>query len=298
MAKRRRGRLDRNHIPYITDHWIQTNVIKRITKRDIKTLKIVHKRGLITRDQLSIIHDGFRSLKQRIHVLNRRLRILYECMCINKAYPPKIYGEGNNQAVLSLDKVGASLINVPYRPIIKSTTDKLGYIQKELPKQYKHTLGINDFECKVVEFCNQHNMELLRWRIAHQNKKCFALGNKTMTIIPDGFGVVKLNIDTIISFFLEYDTGTEDIRNKHSFKRIKNKLYTYVLYYASKEWLKEDWALFNPTFPYVFFITEDDKRIAPLKEFSTTLPIKVIITHKNNVDDILNNELLQIKQLH
>lgn len=280
-------RWEREEVTQISASWVDENCRHRVTDRDLELGRLLVKRRLLRRDQVEILHPGFRGLSQSAAVVNRRLRILFDCHFIDRAFPRVMPGAGSSQAVISIDRAGAHLLDEPFKRVIKHQKDRLGNIERILPADYKHTLGVNDFECSLVLGSERHGCELLRWRVEHQNLRRFNY-NGDQQLRPDGFGIVRLANGKGRAFFVEYDTGSEDIRSRRRFKKLEAKFKAYAAFKSSGAWTQEDWAQSLKKFPALVFLTEDKKRVEPLREIMKTLGIRGVVEHFSNRDRVLD----------
>lgn len=281
----------RDEVHQITHDWVRGNC-HRITNRDCELGKLLIKRKLLRRDQIPILHPGFRGLANPEVQVNRRLRILYDSHFIDRCFPNVRQGEGSAQAVIALDRAGALLLGATYKRVIKHQKNRFGGIERTLPIDYRHTLGINDFEVSLVQWCMNHEAEMLRWKIDFDNLRRFQF-NGEWIIRPDGFGIIRKPIGTGKgkAFFFEYDTGTEDERHRTRFKKLTAKFKSYAAYKASGAWSREDWAPLLREFPPLVFLTEDGKRINALRELASALGVQIFIEHFSNRNDVILNLL-------
>lgn len=287
MSTRRVRRWERQEIHQVTRQWVQENC-QNVTARDLHLGKMLLKRRIMRRDQIQFLHPGFRDLANPEVQVNRRLRVLYDCHFIDRAFPAIAPGTGSSQAVVALDRAGAIMLEAPFKRVIRHQRDGKGNIQRILPPDYRHTLAIHDFEISLLKHCFATGTELLRWRIEYENQRRFVF-NGEHVIRPDGFGIVRLPNGKGKAFFFEYDTGTEDYRCRNSFKRLTAKLKAYAAYRDSGVWLQEDWGRMLKEFPLLLFLTEDKKRIEPLKEIAATMRLVCLISLFGEKENILSS---------
>lgn len=285
MSERRLKRWERQEVHQVTRQWVQENC-QNVTARDLHLGRMLLKRRIMRRDQVQVLHPGFRDLANPEVQVNRRLRVLYDCHFIDRTFPQVAPGTGSSQAIVALDRAGAIMVGMPFKRVIRHQRDIKGNIQRILPLDYRHTLAIHDFEISLLQHCFATGTELLRWRIEHENQRRFMFGQEYV-IRPDGFGIVRLPNGKGKAFLFEYDTGTEDQRCRTTFKRLTAKLKAYAAYRDSGVWLQEDWGRMLKEFPPLIFLTEDKKRIEPLKEIAATMRLVCLIGLSGEEENIL-----------
>ena len=244
----RRGWYERQEIQRVTLDWIKANC--KITDREMELLQIVKERKLVRRDMLEIISPSYRKLgKGRTKILNKSIRKLFEGNCLDKIHE-ELGGGGNNPCTVALDKGGSLLLGVSHRKRISHRVER-GYMKRSLPANYRHVNGVNKLEVETILFCEDTGSEILYW--THEEPQELHYGQEKVVVIPDVRVALKMR-DKPFYAFIEYDTGSEDRRNKNDFPTIRDKLIKYKKYKISKLWD-------TPYFPVILFVTEDDKRI-------------------------------------
>lgn len=267
----------------ISEDWVRLHC-KNVTDREKKLLEIIYERKLVRRDHLEILHPGYRDIPRRTNVINRSIKKLYELMCLDKVHEQSEYMKGNLPAVLAIDKAGALLIGKPFKRRIKQVKKTVGQEQiviRELPSNYPHIHGINKLEVIITEWALKHGFRF-RWFLENENEKQFIFNGERVILIPDVFTIINAK-GKIALFYIEYDTGKEDNRNKTTFPTIYEKLQKYYWYKLTGIWKKEWWAVKIKTdFPMILFVTEDKGRIEYVKEKAKNFGL--------NLDAILESE--------
>lgn len=282
-------RWEREEVAQVSRAWVDQNCRHRVTERDLQLARILVRRRLLRRDQIGVLVPGFRGLSKVDALVNRRLRVLFDCHVLDRAFPRVLPGCGSSQAVVALDRAGAILLDAPFKRLIRHEQDRSGRIHRVLPLDYLHTLGVNDFEVSLVRWCLASSVELLRWRVDFENVRRFQF-NGERQLRPDGFGILRYPDGSGKAFFLEYDTGSEDIRARNRFKKLTEKFKAYAAFKASGAWMQEDWARLLRDFPLLVFLTEDARRVAPLREITTTLGLRSMV-------DLFSNRQVAIEQI-
>lgn len=272
---------DREPIKYITKAWVEENT-KRVTKRDKELLKIIEENKIVTRDQLITLHPSFIDIKQPINVINRRLAVLYHSYCIDRVRPLVGIGEGSSQFHITLDRAGAILLGIEnFRPLMIYESNS--YPPKRLPQYYKHTIGIVDLRCALIELLRERGGRILHWSLEDENKIEFSYKEKYI-LKPDVLTLVITKEKKGSILFYEHDQGTE-----HK-KVIKDKIEGYTAYRLSNTWLGSSWAQIMkvPTFPPVIFLTTGEKkRINWMKNLARKSSINIIAAHVDKRKEIL-----------
>lgn len=264
------SKYERPEVKIITKQWVRENC-KNITDRDLGLIKAIYKRRLIRRDQLETLYPEFTSTD----FLNKRLSKLYKQHIIDRTYPPVGLGEGSSKQHICLDRAGAILLGVDkYNKPISSDS----YGNKSLPLGWEHRIALNQYECLVRKVASQLGGRVRYYRTEQAHTY------KDTRVIPDITCFITCNNKGYL-FFIEVDLGTEDM------PYVKRKLDSYVDYYLSKEWLKEQWAqVFKiPTFPRVLFMTENGriKRQRALEEHIEGSSVQFLVDFHENFTDIL-----------
>jgi hypothetical protein len=179
-------------------------------------------------------------------------------MVVDKCHLKQEFGKGNKSCIISLDRGGSVLLNIPHiQRIIRTKKIIHGedYIFRSLPSNFRHINGVNQLEVETILLLEQTNGEIKQW--IHEKIITFYYGQEKMVMKPDVIGELNFNKnkDKPFYFFIEFDTGSESIRYKEP-PVIRDKIIKYRKYRASKLWEKT-----YPYFPYLLFVTEDEKRI-------------------------------------
>lgn len=177
-------------------------------------------------------------------------------MIFDKIHEVQEIGRGNSPSIVAIDKGGSIILGVPHKRRIthrKTNFKGIDYITRILPSNYKHINGVNQTEVDTILFCERTNNDLITWK--HEVATEFVYNREKILFIPDVF--VELSFkDRQFLGFIEYDTGSENLRNKNDFPIIYNKLINYKRFKGSQLWVKD-----YKYFPVIMLVTEDEKRI-------------------------------------
>lgn len=284
MAKLRRGWYEREEVQKVNLDWVKTNC--KLTSREKELLQLVYDRKLVRRDHLEIISKAYRySGENRTRLLNRAIKKLYMKMCLDKVHEVQEIGRGNNPCIVGLDKGGSILLNVPHRKRIthaKSLVNGKSYITRSLPANYRHINGINQLEVDTILFCEGTENEIISW--VHEKPQELHFGQEKVVVIPDIRMELKINTEPSKSFyaFIEFDTGSESRGYKEP-PIIRDKIIKYRKYKVSKLWNEE-----YPYFPYLIFVTEDEKRIAFFNKKCKENGLRGVAVYYKNYANFLN----------
>jgi hypothetical protein len=182
---------------------------------------------------------------------------MFHQMLLDKVHEVQEIGKGNTPSIVSIDKGGSIILGVPHKKRIAHHTSivkGIHYITRILPSNYKHINGVNQTEVDTILLCEETNNDILRWELEVATN--FKYGGEDILFIPDIFMEIRLKNDRRLLAFIEYDTGSENHRNKTDFPVIYDKLVNYRKYKMSSLW-EEHYKYF----PMVLLVTEDDKRI-------------------------------------
>lgn len=256
MGKFREGWYEgREEIKKVTLDWVKANC--RLTDREKEILQLVYDRKLVRRDFLEVISESYRNAgDNRTILLNRAIKKMYRHMILDKVHEVQEIGKGNSPSIVSIDRGGSILLGIPHKKRItqkKTTCKGITYVTRTLPSNYKHIHGVNKTEVDTILFCEATNNKINRWK--HEVATKFIYNGENILFIPDV--LVEIQFDNKIFLgFIEYDTGSEDHRNKKDFPTIYEKLINYRKFKASKLWVND-----YKYFPMILLVTEDDKRI-------------------------------------
>jgi hypothetical protein len=255
MDRIREGWYEREEIQKVTLDWIKVNC--KFTERERELLQIVYDRKLVRRDHLEIISPSYRHTGlHRTTLLNRAIKKMYKKMIFDKVHEAQEMGKGSSPCIVALDKAGSLMLRVSHkkRIIHKRTTFKgQYYISRSLPNNFRHINGVNQTEVDTILFCEETKSEIIKWK--HEVATKFYHSGEEILFIPDVLCELSVNGKQLL-LFIEYDTGTENLRYKTNFPIINEKINKYKKYRASKLWETE-----FPLFPILLLVTEDDKRI-------------------------------------
>jgi hypothetical protein len=258
MGKSRRGWYEREEVTKVTLDWVKTNC--RVTDREMELLEAVQKRKLVKRDHLEIILPSYRYLDSRTRLINRAITKLFRNMCLDKAHEKQEIGKGNSPCIVALDRGGSILLDIPHKKRI--THERINirgdeYIFRHLPANYKHINGINQTEVETIVFAENKDIDIVKWELEYPIKLYH--NGENISFIPDVLLELNIRKNPFVAF-LEYDTGSENLRYKTNFPIINDKLRKYRKYKLSKLWEE-----YLPYFPTILFVTEDVNRIKYFK---------------------------------
>jgi len=263
------NRYNRPEVKQVTKQWVKENC-KNVTERDLELLKVIHQHRILRRDQIQRLYPRFPSTD----FLNKRLKMLYDKHIIDRVYPPVGIGKGSSKQHVCLDRAGVILLG------LDSYNKPISYHkgQKILPLGWEHRVALNEYECRIREFCRSIGARV----VYYKTEKPYAYNDTR--IIPDITCVIS-HMNKGYSFFIEVDLGTEDL------PYLKKKIDSYMSYKVSNQWHKEKWSRVfkSPKFPKVLVFTEDGriKRQLSLQEYAKDVPIKSGIDFHGNLENIM-----------
>jgi Replication-relaxation len=276
MERNRRAWYEREEIDRITLDWVKLNC--RLTTREIELLEIINERKLVRRDHLEVISPSYRELgSNRTEILNRSIRKLFRTMCLDKIHEKRDIGiGGNNPCTVALDRAGSIILGINHkRRIIHKKEGK--YIRRSLPVNYRHINGVNQLEVDTIEVTDAFDGQITAWH--HEKPQKLQYGVENISVIPDVRLELKFNGKPFYAF-LEYDTGSEDRRNKNNFPTIRDKLLKYKKYKSSKLWD-------SPYFPLILFVSEDMSRLDYVNRVMKEFGLEGWGIYRENYRDVL-----------
>lgn len=287
MERTRESWYERVEIKRATKDWVDLNC--KLTDRELELLKLIYDRKLVRRDYLEVISPSYRVLgDNRGVILNRAIKKLFKLNVIDKVHESADIGKGNTPAIISIDKCGSMILGKPHkRRIIHRFSEHNGktYVKRELPINHRHVNCINRLEVETILLCEEYECEIVDWQLEKPNS--FIYGNENNTLIPDVLLILRVG-NKKIPIYIEYDTGTEGIREKEP-KAIKDKILKYKRFKSSKIWITQDWQSHfeQPLFPIVLFITEDEKRIDFFKRKSNEYNVKSLSMYYDKYSSVM-----------
>ena len=177
-------------------------------------------------------------------------------MVIDKVHEVQEIGKGNTPCIVAIDKGGSIILGVPHKiriPQRKTKFKQTYYVTRICPSNFRHINGINQCEVDTILFCEATNNELLKWKL--EVATTFYYNQQEILFIPDVFVECKFK-DKHWLAFIEYDTGSENHRNKDDFPVLSEKLDNYRKYKMSELWVDK-----YKYFPMILLVTEDEKRV-------------------------------------
>lgn len=256
MGRIKEGWYTREETQRVNLDWVRANC--RLTSREIELIQIVHDRKLVRRDHLEIISESYRKTgDNRTILLNRAIKKMYHQMIFDKIHEAQKIGKGNSPSIVAVDRGGSLLLGVTHKKRIshsKTTSKGIDYIVRSLPINYKHIFGVNRTEVDTILFCESSGSKMVRWE--HEVATEFTFNGEKILFIPDVFVELKLKDKQFLGF-IEYDTGSENLRSKTDFPIIHSKLVNYKRFRSSNIWVND-----YKYFPMILLVTEDSKRIS------------------------------------
>jgi hypothetical protein len=241
----------------------------------MKILKEVNYRKLVSREHLEYIIEEYRNLKSSTRVLNKSLSKLYLKHCLDKCHEEMEYGTGNAPAIYSLDRAGAILLDVPFKPrFVKRENVKNHNLFTVLPSNWKHIQKVNELEIITLKKCFEVGAELIRWDLEEVNRVVIPTNKGNVTLISDVITLIN-NKNKPMLYFVEFDTGNEDFRYATQFPTLKEKIEKYHTYKISGLW-KDKWFA-RIGFPTIVFVTLDRKRIKYLQSLFSKLQLSAYV---------------------
>jgi hypothetical protein len=204
-------------------------------------------------------------------------------MCIDKVHEKQEMGKGNKPFIIALDRGGSILLRIPHKrriPIRKEVVRGQERIFRSVPSFFRHVNGINQLEVDTILFCIEHGFEIIRWE--HEIPREFHYDDKVV-VIPDVTASIRFG-DKTFNTYIEYDTGSENIRHKDRFPLILEKVVKYRKYKISRLWEDE-----SPYFPVVLFVTEDERRIPYFNEKCEENKIRGVGVYHENYIEVLSH---------
>lgn len=292
MGRSKKSWYARNEKNRITKEYVDNYC--KITDRELRLLKIIHERKMVRRDLLEIISSDYRDLgSNRTRILNRSLDKLFQNLCIDKIHEKQDFKKGNKPMIVALDKAGSILLDVKHKSRIKRTktivNGELIYI-REIPNSFAHSHGINLIECQSILYCDKNNITITEWSIEKPIR--FIYGMSEVFLIPDVRFCLKSNTDDFkdIYGYIEYDTGSENIRHKKP-KIIIEKIDKY-----SKVFNSGYWKSFTDKLPILIFVTEDKKRIKFFNDLCKEKGVFGIGTYSKNYPQVFDRIVETLKR--
>jgi hypothetical protein len=246
---------------------------------------LVYDRKLVRRDHLEIISPSYRRLgENRSILLNRAIKKLFHQMVLDKVHEVQEIGKGNTPSIVAIDKGGSIILGVPHKKRIThkaSTVKGITYITRNLPSNYRHINGVNQAEVDTILFCEHTNNDLLQWKL--EVATTFHYNGEEKLFIPDAFMELRFGDKQFLAF-LEYDTGSENLRKKNDFPIIYEKLQNYRRYKRSKLWIDK-----YAYFPVLLFVTEDENRIDYFNKKRREFGLEGVGIYYENYTDVLGH---------
>jgi hypothetical protein len=276
MGRLKRGWYERQETEKITLDWVKTNC--RVTPRELELLRLVYDRKLVRRDHLEIISPSYRNAGDgRTKILNNSITKLFRQMCLDKIHEKGELGKGNYPCTVALDRAGSILLGLPHKRRIIHNVNKYNgeiYITRSLPSNYRHINGINLLETQTIMICDDIGYSIEKWNLEVPRE--FHYANEEILLKPDITLEISNGNKSFLGF-IEFDTGSENLRYKTNFPIIHDKIVKYKKYKMSTLWEDE-----FDYFPLLLLVTEDDKRIPYFNEKCKEIGIRGIGVYYEN----------------
>jgi hypothetical protein len=187
------------------------DVLPRLQSRDRLLLSLLSEHLVLTTTQIS------RALFSSTRMCQHRLHQLHGLELLDRFTPPRNRRQGGSAPIRwTLGRLGLDLHAAGRRGTFTSSRaarQRLAHIAES--PTLTHLLGVNGFFTDLLAHTRTHSQtQLTRWWSEHEAARRF------VGIHPDGHGLWR-DDSRLIGFFLEYDTGTEDL------PRVVEKLAAY-----------------------------------------------------------------------
>jgi hypothetical protein len=178
--------------------------LKELTRRDLLLLKVLHEHQVLTADQIARL--SFPSLDRA----QQRLRQLADRGVLDRFRAG--IRPGSQSWRYTLGPIGAAIIAAERgRPAPRPAAHAERVLRLARSPRLEHLLGVNEFFIALAHHARHDPSLSLRWWLNEHRATDLCTGLAR----PDGFGTWSEQQPTgvrEISFFLEYDTGTEPLR--------------------------------------------------------------------------------------
>lgn len=179
--------------------------LKELTRRDLLLLTVLHEHQVLTADQIARL--SFPSLDRA----QQRLRQLADRGVLDRFRVG--IRPGSQSWRYTLGPIGAAIIAAERgRPAPRPAIHAERVLRLARSPLLEHLLGVNEFFIALAHHARHHPTQSLRWWLNEHRATDLCTGLAR----PDGFGTWSEQRPASrareISFFLEYDTGTEPLR--------------------------------------------------------------------------------------
>jgi len=178
--------------------------LKELTRRDLLLLTVLHEHQVLTADQIARL--SFPSLDRA----QQRLRQLADRGILDRFRAG--IRPGSQSWRYTLGPIGAAIIAAERgRAAPRPAAHAERVLRLARSPRLEHLLGVNEFFIALAHHARDHPTQSLRWWLNEHRATDLCTGLAR----PDGFGTWSEHHPTgvrEISFFLEYDTGTEPLR--------------------------------------------------------------------------------------
>jgi hypothetical protein len=254
-----------------------------LTARQEEILEHLTKRRLMTVEQLLYWHSEFGHQSQARNLLQRNLHKLHLYYYIDKANTKvkNWKGERVKTQVIGMGEMGSQWAGWKHHN--ERIREREGKVI--LPPTTYHTLSIHEAEIVVNEVLASLDCEMVAW--IHECGKTI-IGHKNR-LNPDAYCLIyDRKTDQHYTFWFEFDTGTDDMGRRNKFPKLENKFRRYKEVANWKEWYKSDYSVVSENkFPYLFFVTEEEKRFPELPKRVKKLGLDGTICMKDKFEEKL-----------
>ncbi|WP_051272227.1 replication-relaxation family protein [Shimazuella kribbensis] len=250
--------------------WARVNV--ELTPRREKILELLKTHRILTAEQLEYLHPDYGHQSQSQMLLRRDISKLHEVYLVDKAAQKKILrwdGTEKKTMVAAIGRIGSQYVGWAehYERIRYENGSAI------LPKTAHHVLRVHDMEILARETLKSLRVDVLAW-VFECGKQI--IQHPTNGLNPDAFCIMgdQVTGEKYTAFF-EYDTGSMDLRKRMKFPELEAKFDKYKGIQEWRTWYQRPLSLKSENkFPYVFFVTEEEKRFPVLPELLSKRGIK------------------------
>lgn len=265
-----------------------------LTPRREKILELLKEHHLLTAEQLEYLHPDFGHQSQSQMLLRRDISKLHEVHLVDKAAQQKILlwdGSVKKTMVVALGRIGSQYVGWP------NHYERIKYEKKRaiLPKTAHHILRIHDMQIIARETLKSMNVDVLAWVFECGNE---IIGHPEIRLNPDAFCIMSDQITgKKYTAFFEYDTGTMDFQKRKKFPELEAKFNRYLGIKQWDQWRKNDLSIYSENkFPYLFFVTEEQKRFPEVPKLLIQRGIKSTVCMQTDFVSTLQDFVVNMRK--
>ncbi|MEK4799999.1 replication-relaxation family protein [Thermoactinomyces sp. FSL K6-2592] len=235
--------------------WLRSQI--SLTDKDRQTLAILAKHRLMSIDQLMYWHPDFGRQKRAKALLQRHINRLHQFYLIDKKdhlYHQQLDGTTKRTIFVSLGELGVQAVGWRHYP------RRIRYHSNgsvSITPRYYHIARVCDLSILTNELFKKMGLEIEWWEV-----ECKALIGHPNQLSPDALCVAfDHQTGKRFSFFIEFDTGSDDVNRKVKFPKLNKKFNRYREVKLWDDFYTSDISRIsaNP-FPYLMFVTEEKRR--------------------------------------